>query len=255
MKNTGRNDPCPCGSGKKFKKCHLGREDELYSEDLTEITVEEMGEKITRLPEVSYGRSKEMVGGLDIQALTGKQTGIKFVDLESYFQLNFSGAVHRRSSKKTGGGLFINLYKTVQSDPDNIYVAISPDIDESTLTHELAHVLDYLGGSHLMPGTLQPLSLELGIPPEHLEHPEEFGYWFDYLHKRFAVQLDADDAIVSYLYSKGMLIKGEDIREKKGFILKSRSDRILKFLGENSEEVDDMIRNLPGYIGPRKGAD
>jgi tetratricopeptide (TPR) repeat protein len=25
----GRNDPCPCGSGKKFKKCHLGREDDL----------------------------------------------------------------------------------------------------------------------------------------------------------------------------------------------------------------------------------
>jgi preprotein translocase subunit SecA len=23
----GRNDPCPCGSGKKYKKCHLGRED------------------------------------------------------------------------------------------------------------------------------------------------------------------------------------------------------------------------------------
>lgn len=22
---VGRNDPCPCGSGKKFKKCHLGR--------------------------------------------------------------------------------------------------------------------------------------------------------------------------------------------------------------------------------------
>ena len=20
----GRNDPCPCGSGKKYKKCHLG---------------------------------------------------------------------------------------------------------------------------------------------------------------------------------------------------------------------------------------
>ncbi|HJN78240.1 MAG TPA: SEC-C metal-binding domain-containing protein [Myxococcota bacterium] len=25
----GRNDACPCGSGKKFKKCHSGREDEL----------------------------------------------------------------------------------------------------------------------------------------------------------------------------------------------------------------------------------
>jgi preprotein translocase subunit SecA len=22
VKNVGRNDPCPCGSGKKFKKCH-----------------------------------------------------------------------------------------------------------------------------------------------------------------------------------------------------------------------------------------
>lgn len=21
----GRNDPCPCGSGKRFKKCHLGK--------------------------------------------------------------------------------------------------------------------------------------------------------------------------------------------------------------------------------------
>lgn len=25
-KNVGRNDPCPCGSGKKYKKCHLGKE-------------------------------------------------------------------------------------------------------------------------------------------------------------------------------------------------------------------------------------
>ncbi|MBZ0268570.1 SEC-C domain-containing protein, partial [bacterium] len=25
-KTVGRNDPCPCGSGKKYKKCH-GRND------------------------------------------------------------------------------------------------------------------------------------------------------------------------------------------------------------------------------------
>jgi preprotein translocase subunit SecA len=23
QKKVGRNDPCPCGSGKKFKRCHL----------------------------------------------------------------------------------------------------------------------------------------------------------------------------------------------------------------------------------------
>ena len=28
LKDVGRNDPCPCGSGKKFKKCCLGREAE-----------------------------------------------------------------------------------------------------------------------------------------------------------------------------------------------------------------------------------
>jgi preprotein translocase subunit SecA len=28
---VGRNDPCPCGSGKKFKNCHLGKESELLA--------------------------------------------------------------------------------------------------------------------------------------------------------------------------------------------------------------------------------
>ena len=26
----GRNDPCPCGSGKKYKKCCLGKADDVY---------------------------------------------------------------------------------------------------------------------------------------------------------------------------------------------------------------------------------
>jgi len=26
----GRNDPCPCGSGKKFKHCCMGKETTLY---------------------------------------------------------------------------------------------------------------------------------------------------------------------------------------------------------------------------------
>lgn len=27
-KKVGRNDPCPCGSGKKYKNCHYGKETE-----------------------------------------------------------------------------------------------------------------------------------------------------------------------------------------------------------------------------------
>jgi len=29
LAKIGRNEPCPCGSGKKFKKCHMGKEEEL----------------------------------------------------------------------------------------------------------------------------------------------------------------------------------------------------------------------------------
>jgi hypothetical protein len=34
LSGTGRNDACPCGSGKKYKKCHLQADEESYSVDL-----------------------------------------------------------------------------------------------------------------------------------------------------------------------------------------------------------------------------
>lgn len=33
MKKTGRNDPCPCGSGRKYKKCCLGTDPILHPDD------------------------------------------------------------------------------------------------------------------------------------------------------------------------------------------------------------------------------
>jgi len=35
--------------------------------------------------------------------------------------------------------------------------------------------------------------------------------------------------------------------------LKSKSDRIFKFLSEKRQEIDALIRQLPGYIGERVG--
>ena len=255
MKKTGRNDPCPCGSGKKFKKCHMGKEDELILNSLEETSLGDMGTRITSLPHVHYGRSLEMIDALDIKALTGQSFGIKFVDLETYIDLNLIGSTHPKAVKGKSGGVLINLYKTLEADPNNLYIAISNDIEDSTLVHELAHALDYLEGSKMMPGTLEPLSLELGIPVDHLEHSEEFGRWLDYLIKRFDVQLDADDAIVSYLYQKEMLIKGKEIQEKNGMILKSKSDSMLRFLSDNSEEIHALIRELPGYIGSKSAGE
>jgi hypothetical protein len=33
LKNTGRNDSCPCGSGKKYKKCHLNEDEKMAHEE------------------------------------------------------------------------------------------------------------------------------------------------------------------------------------------------------------------------------
>ena len=34
---TGRNDECPCGSGKKYKKCHLQADEKAQSEALAKV--------------------------------------------------------------------------------------------------------------------------------------------------------------------------------------------------------------------------
>ncbi len=250
MKKIGRNEPCPCGSGRKFKQCHLGKEDELVSKEADDFT-EEMSSLITSLPAVWYGRSREMVDGIDIKALTGISAGIRFVDLKAYLSLNLSGDRSTSEEKSGSGGILINVLKTKPSDPDHLYIAVSSDIGDSALIHQLAHVLDYLGGSRLAPGMARPLSFELGLPSEHLEHPHEFGYWLDYLRKEFDVQFDADDTIVHFLFENEMLIKGLEIEKQDHVALKMKSEQMMRFLSEKSAEIDALICELPGYIGSR----
>ena len=254
MRRAGRNDPCPCGSGKKFKKCHWGREEEILPQTSEGPSAEEMGRKIVALPEVAYGRSRTMADHLDIKELTGRETGIRFLDLKSYAGLGFLGENHEGVQER-GGGVFINPYKTAKADPKNLYIAISADVDDSTLIHELAHVLAYLGDSGHAPGTLDALAIELNVPVDHLEHTDEFGYWLNYLRNRFDAVLDADDTVILYLHQNGRLVKGAELDERNGTVLRAKSERIFTFLSQKSLELDAILRNLPGYIGPRPQKD
>jgi hypothetical protein len=250
MTKIGRNDPCPCGSGKKFKQCHLGRQDELVFNRQSDFTLE-MSKRITSLQEVYYGRSKEIIEALELQKLTGSAMGIKCIDLAEYQALDLSGQPAFRKERAVEGALLVNVHKTKLTDPDNIYMAITAEISDGVLVHELAHVLDFLGGSRLPAGLARPLSYELEIPIEHLEHPYEFGYWLDYLQREFDVDLDADDAIIHFLYRYNMLIRGVDVQGQKQSILKAKSQSILRFLSKKSSEIDAMICKRPGYIGSR----
>ncbi len=248
MKKIGRNEPCPCGSGKKFKNCHMGKEDELFFDGKSEIPFETSA-KITSLPTVSYGRSQEIIDKLDIKELTGSHMGIKFIDLKQYRDLDILD--RQTSDSDLTGGVFVNVLKTRPSDPDNVYIAISPKVNDSTIIHELAHVLTYLDGSNVLPAIAKPLSLEAGIPVEHCEHPYEFAKWFNYLKNEFEIQPDAEDTIICFLYENGMLIKSADIIKQDLIFLRSKSEQILQFLNKNSAKIDALIRELPGYIGSR----
>jgi hypothetical protein len=251
VKSIGRNDPCPCGSGKKFKRCHMGNENELHPlAGRYDLSMEEMGARIRALPEVSYGKCGSMADALDLKALTGKDVRLRFVDLESYASLELFGGAQGNPGQAIGGGVFINPFKTTRSDLTQLYLAISEDVDETTLVHQFAHVLTYLEDSDHAPETLDALGSELGVPLEHLEHPEEFGRWLEHLRDKFQVQLDADDTIIHYLYQQGMLIKASEIEEMNGLVLRAKSDRMFRFLSEHAEVLDSLIRNLPGYIGP-----
>jgi hypothetical protein len=106
-----------------------------------------------------------------------------------------------------------------------------------------------------MPGMAKPLSFDVGIPTEHLEHPHEYAYWLKYLKNEFDVELDADDTIVAFLFENDMLIKGRDIEQQDKTLLRTKSERMMRFLSEKSAEIDALIRELPGYIGSRVNQD
>ena len=70
LKNTGRNDACPCDSGKKYKKCHLQGDEEKRSKDMAKAAKEaaakaaeeEAKEESTEEKKDDHGRPPEHRG-------------------------------------------------------------------------------------------------------------------------------------------------------------------------------------------------
>ena len=55
-KNLGRNDPCHCGSGKKYKQCHLDKDEQAAREARAEAAA--LAEKNAPAPEPSKDDEK-----------------------------------------------------------------------------------------------------------------------------------------------------------------------------------------------------
>jgi SEC-C motif-containing protein len=243
--NIGRNDPCPCGSGQKFKRCHLGQEKDLITDKLTQDPAQ-VAVAITKLPVCDHPRAAEMAASLEITSPAGKALSIKLVDLKAYAGLQ-TGA--QDAPRAASGGVLINPNKTRILDPEHIYVALSSDADDSTVIHQLAHAVDMISGSSLPPGKAAEIAQNSGVPSEFLEHPQEFGDKLMELAEKFGVELDAEDEIVAFLAERKMLLPGRLIAKADTQELTSEAEKTLSLLNDSKDEITARIKNRAGYVG------
>lgn len=243
--NVGRNDPCPCGSGKKFKNCHLGREKDIVS-DRMQMDPGEMATKIMALPPAKHPRAEELAKDLVFTSAAGKKIKIKFKDLDAYHELSLLGQEVERGAIL---GVMINPYKTRVLDPEHVYIALSPKADESTILHELTHAADYVEGSALTPGAGGALSQETGVPVELLEHPQEYGERLLQLSEELGVELDAEDEVVAILARRRMLLEGKLIAKAEKGSLVEAAEKTMRYMHENQAEINQRIKERTGYTG------
>ncbi len=64
LKATGRNDRCPCGSGKKYKKCHLAEDEGMRTATLKALEEEAMA-KARAAKDAEDGEGKADTKGAD----------------------------------------------------------------------------------------------------------------------------------------------------------------------------------------------
>ena len=92
-KNLGRNDPCHCGSGKKYKQCHLDKDEQAAREARAEAAA--LAEKNAPAPEPSKDDEKP---------------GLKSQDKPNFHEqrgrggANTKGFQRASSVRKVGGG-------------------------------------------------------------------------------------------------------------------------------------------------------
>ncbi len=249
--NVGRNDPCPCGSGKKFKRCHLGREDQIVEQSLS-VDPYQTAQKICQLEPCGHPNAERMAAGLDLTSKAGKKLTVRFVDLAAYQALGLAG---ESAGPKGPGGLFINPQRTRPVEPGSLYIALSPDAHDSDVVHLLAHVVDYVSGSGLGPGAASEKADLLSLPAELLEHPQEYGDALLELSRGNGIELDAEDEIVAFLARRQMLLPGKMVAAGKREELLNACQKTMGFMRDAKDEIDARIKGRRGYAGRSAGGD
>lgn len=246
INNISRNDPCPCGSGKKFKKCHMGRENELLDASLN-VDPSKLAQQIVNLPAANHTRAAEMANSMLITSPAGKEIRVKLVDLAAYQDL--TPYARQSGGAQGGGGVVINPLKTRLLDPGFVYLALSPDAGDSTVVHELAHVEDIISGSCVPSGKAQQMAGEMEVPLELLEHPQEFGEKILELAEKFDVELDAEDEIIAILTRRKLLLPARMVAKADKAEIVAAAEKAMRYMNENQEDINARIASREGYRG------
>ncbi len=94
LEKTGRNDPCPCGSGKKYKKCHLAEDEEKNRQDRAKADI-----AVKPIPQ-GEETEKEEVQNIPPEAVHHKKENLQHGPQPSH-----GGAARQvNAPRRTGGG-------------------------------------------------------------------------------------------------------------------------------------------------------
>ncbi len=141
MAKVGRNDPCPCGSGKKYKKCCLSKDEEAHRQAIAAAAIESSDHR--RLSDECYNQLVEAsnavtdlvdAGKLDEAEQAAHALLERFPEVhDGYARL---GLVHEM---KGNTQLAIDYYRKVID-----FAREHPDPDQPVYEADYQHLIDRL---------------------------------------------------------------------------------------------------------------
>ncbi|WP_405153722.1 SEC-C metal-binding domain-containing protein [Paenibacillus sp. FSL K6-0108] len=161
MSKVGRNDLCPCGSGKKYKKCCLGKEPSAVESVLQLISTEQPVQEASIQPEskLTLTKLKKMVEReLEWEHQAHEQLALQLIEnmrnqyereviLEALVLWNGYSRQNRPTVKKTGSfcaAIEYLLSEEYGFNVSKVELAVKYEVTAATISRKVKEMFDYI---------------------------------------------------------------------------------------------------------------
>lgn len=177
---VGRNEPCPCGSGKKYKRCHgVGAEpkltppkgmppgmpslDQVDPRQMDPKMMSQMMQALNRLPRGQMQRLQSLMQ----KAMAGKDVSLEAEEFEKTLPSEFKSLIQGfQASGMAGGGPM----------PETPLPATAPEADDSMSEKDAMQIVAQAAAEGKI-STDQAQELLGQIPNVPTEAPVKTGFW------------------------------------------------------------------------------